>query len=220
MRDEVLVASSLYRFFHVGDEEIFALRGVDLRLRSGEFVAITGPSGSGKSTLLNCVCGLDDPDGGYVEIAGERLSRRPEGLRARLRAERMGIMMQSGNLFAHLSVGDNIRLQQHLSRKDGLPRIDELLGSVGLGHREHAMPETLSGGEAARAGLAVALAVHPACLVCDEPTGEVDQVTETSILSTLKAAQNAGAAIVIATHSATLAARADRIVRLADGAVQ
>lgn len=220
MNGEVLVASNLYRFFHVGDEESFALRGVDLSVRAGEFVAVVGPSGSGKSTLLNCIAGLDDPDGGYVDIGGDRLSRRPERVRARIRAQRMGIMMQSGNLFPHLHVVDNVRLQQALSRKQHLPSVDDLLGAVGLHHRGLAMPETLSGGEAARAALAIALAVRPALLICDEPTGEVDGATETSILTTLKASQHGGAAIVVATHSTALAARADRIVRLSDGEVQ
>jgi putative ABC transport system ATP-binding protein len=186
---------------------------------SGEFVAVTGPSGSGKSTLLNCIAGLDDPDGGSVAIAGERISRTPERLRARLRAGRMGIMMQSGNLFAHLSVLDNVRLQQRLSGRERLPAPDALLGEVGLGHRRNALPETLSGGEAARAGLAVALSVRPSLLVCDEPTGEVDEANETTVISLLKRAQADGAAILVATHSLSLAGKADRILQLDDGAV-
>jgi putative ABC transport system ATP-binding protein len=132
----------------------------------------------------------------------------------------MGIMMQSGNLFPHLRVIDNIQLQQDLSRKKRLPSIDDLLGSVGLNHRARATPETLSGGEAARAALAIALAVRPALLICDEPTGEVDGTTEASILATFRANQNEGVAILVATHSAALAARADRVVQLSDGAVQ
>jgi putative ABC transport system ATP-binding protein len=203
----------------VGEEEIFALRGVSLRLRSGELVAVTGPSGSGKSTLLNCVAGLDDPDGGYVAITGERISRAPERVRARLRAERVGIMMQSGNLVPHLAVIDNLRLQQRLSGKKHLPAPEALLDRVGLGHRVQALPETLSGGEAARAGLAVALSTLPSVLICDEPTGEVDEANETAIISLLKRAQADGAAILIATHSPSLAGKADRILELNDGAV-
>jgi putative ABC transport system ATP-binding protein len=219
MSEPVLKASHLYRFYHAGDEEVFALRGVSLDVASGEFVAVTGPSGSGKSTLLNCIAGLDDPDGGSVAIAGERISRTPERLRARLRAGRMGIMMQSGNLFAHLSVLDNVRLQQRLSGRERLPAPDALLGEVGLGHRRNALPEALSGGEAARAGLAVALSVRPSLLVCDEPTGEVDEANETTVISLLKRAQADGAAILVATHSLSLAGKADRILQLDDGAV-
>jgi putative ABC transport system ATP-binding protein len=219
MSGAVLTASDLYRFYHVGDEEIFALRGVSLQLRSGELVAVTGPSGSGKSTLLNCLTGLDDPDGGYVAITGERISRAPEGVRVRLRAERVGIMMQSGNLFPHLAVIDNVRLQQDLSGKKRLPAPETLLGEVGLSHRVHALPETLSGGEAARAGLAVALSALPSVLICDEPAGEVDETNEAAIISLLKRAQTEGAAILIATHSLALAGKADRILQLHDGAV-
>lgn len=219
MSVETLVASNLYRFFHIGDEETFALRGVDLKVRAAEFVALVGPSGSGKSTLLNCIAGLDDPDGGFVQIGGERLTRRPERVRARIRAERIGLMMQTGNLFPHLRVIDNIVLQQKLAGKPRLPSVGDLLGSVGLSHRGQAMPETLSGGEAARAALAIALAVRPALLICDEPTGEVDETTEAAILNVLKVAQGDGAAILIATHSAALASRADRVVRLNEGEI-
>lgn len=106
-----LEAHELYRFYHVGDDETRALRGVDLRVDAGELVALVGPSGSGKSTLLACVAGLDEPDGGHVDIMGQRLSRRPEAARARLRARHIGMLMQSGNLFDHLTVGANIALQ-------------------------------------------------------------------------------------------------------------
>src|SRR6202171_6429719 len=107
----------LYRFYHAGDDETAALRGVDVRLDPGELVALVGPSGSGKSTLLTCLAGLDEPDGGRVEIMGQRLSRRPEATRARLRARHIGILMQSGNLFDHLTVASNIALQTGLSGK-------------------------------------------------------------------------------------------------------
>src|ERR1700737_4900321 len=106
-----LEAFDIYRFFHTRESETLALRGVSLRLDEGEMVALVGPSGSGKSTLLTCLAGLDEPDGGHVEIMGRRLSRRPEATRARLRARHIGILMQSGNLFDHLTVASNIALQ-------------------------------------------------------------------------------------------------------------
>ena len=116
-----LAVNELYRFFHMGDDETVALRGVSLEVFSGEIVAIVGPSGSGKSTLLACIAGLDEPDGGCVEIAGERVTRRPEAVRARLRARKLGIMLQSGNLFQHLTTEENLHFQMQLSGlSDGL----------------------------------------------------------------------------------------------------
>src|SRR4051812_36024700 len=110
----VLEAFDIYRFYHTGEEETLALRGVSLHADEGEIVVVMGPSGSGKSTLLACLAGLDEPDGGHVELMGERLTRRPEATRAAMRAASIGILLQSGNLFEHLSVEDNARLQMRL----------------------------------------------------------------------------------------------------------
>jgi len=215
----LLEAHDLYRFYHVGDDETLALRGVSLSIAAGEMVAVMGPSGSGKSTLLACLAGLDEPDGGYVTVLGSRLSRRPEATRARLRAAHIGVLMQSGNLFEHLSVADNIRVPMRLAAKFDERRVSELLEMVGLSHRRHATPAQLSGGEAQRAGLATALAANPALLLADEPTGEVDAATEAQILDLLAARRKLGAGLLIATHSAGLAASADRIIRLSDGRI-
>ncbi|HMJ18678.1 MAG TPA: ATP-binding cassette domain-containing protein, partial [Gemmatimonadaceae bacterium] len=108
-------ASELYRFYHVGDDETQALRGVSMEVNSGEIVAVVGPSGSGKSTLMSCLAGLDEPDGGFVYINGERLTRRDEKTRASLRARSMGILLQSGNLFDHLTVRQNVQLKMGLA---------------------------------------------------------------------------------------------------------
>jgi len=212
-------AFDLYRFYHAGEDETLALRGVSLRAAAGETVAVVGPSGSGKSTLLACLAGLDEPDGGHVELAGERLTRRPEPVRARLRAERIGVLLQSGNLFPHLSVADNVRLPMRLARRGDERRLAELLERVGLTGRAAARPSQLSGGEAARAGLAAALAADPPVLLADEPTGEVDAATEERILELLAERRDRGGTAIIATHSDALAARADRVVALRDGRV-
>ncbi|WP_127356865.1 ABC transporter ATP-binding protein [Actinacidiphila soli] len=212
-----LSAQTLYRFFRAGDEETFALQGVSMEVQRGEIVAVTGPSGSGKTTLLNCLAGLDEPDGGAVRIAGERLSHRAERERGMVRARHIGVLFQSGNLLEHLTVRDNIALVQRLARQTATSPPEELLERVGIAGRAGALPRQLSGGEAARAGLAVALANAPEVLLADEPTGEVDRETERRLLVLLRERADDGTAIVVVTHSRAVAAAADRVLRLRDG---
>ncbi|WP_026910368.1 ABC transporter ATP-binding protein [Patulibacter minatonensis] len=215
-----LEATDLYRFFHAGDEETLALRGVSVGVDGGEVVAITGPSGSGKSTLLACLAGLDEPDGGMVRIDGEPLSRRPEHERAAVRARRIGMVFQATNLVGHLSVEDNVVLAQRLAggSRDGGRRA-ALLEHCGLERRTHARPSQLSGGELARAGLAVALANAPAVLLADEPTGELDGTTAERILGLLRREADGGTAVLVVTHDPAVAAAADREFGLLDGRV-
>jgi putative ABC transport system ATP-binding protein len=215
----ILDARDLYRFYHAGDEETLALRGVSLTAAPGELVAVVGPSGSGKSTLLACIAGLDEPDGGGVHIAGERMSRRPEAVRAALRAGSIGMLFQSGNLIAHLDLAGNVLLAQELGGRADGDRARAILESVGLGARAHARPQQLSGGELARAGLAVALANDPPLLLADEPTGELDSATSEEIVALLRRRAAQGCAIVAATHNQRLADAADRTVQLLDGRV-
>lgn len=211
-------ARDLYRFYHAGDEETLALRGVSLAVDAGELVAVVGPSGSGKSTLLACLAGLDDPDGGVVRVAGERISRRTETDRARIRGASIGMLMQSRNLVEHLTVEENVRAAQTFGRR-GHRTVAEVLHDVGLDHRRGASPSTLSGGEAARAGVAVALASGPAVLLADEPTSEIDAASEQVVLGLLVEAAKSGTAVVVVTHSDRVAAAASRVVRLRDGEV-
>lgn len=214
-----LEAHDLYRFFHAGDEETLALRGVSISVEGGEMVAVTGPSGSGKSTLLACLAGLDEPDGGMVRVAGHAVSRRPEPERAALRARHIGMLFQSANLLEHLTVDQNLALAQALAGTPDADRRAGLLDELGLGHRGHAHPSQLSGGEAARAGLAVALANDPDVLLADEPTGEVDAATEHHVLDLLRRRAGTGGAVVIVTHSPGVADAADRTIVLTDGTV-
>ena len=218
----LLTAHELYRFYHMGDEETAALRGVSLTVHRGEMVAVVGPSGSGKSTLIACLAGLDEPDGGHVAVAGARLTRRPDSHRATLRARHIGVLLQSGNLIELLTVAGNIALAQSLARPQAGSRRDtpaELLAGVGLATRGGARPSRLSGGEAARAGLAVALANDPEILLADEPTGEVDTANEERVLELLRRRVDAGRAVVVATHSTRVAAASQRIVRIVDGRI-
>lgn len=216
---KVLEAFDLYRFYHIGDEETLALRGVSLHVEAGEIVVVMGPSGSGKSTLLSCLVGLDEPDGGRVELMGKRISRRPEAERAALRAADIGILLQSRNLFDQLSVKENMRLQMRLAHRQNERRLNTLIDVVGLRDRHRARPSQLSGGEAARAALAVALSTNPRVLVADEPTGEVDSETEKDILRLLETHREEGGATLIATHSAALAQHADRVIHIFDGRI-
>ena len=215
-----LDARSLYRFFRRGDQETLALQGVSLSLAAGEMVALVGPSGSGKSTLLACLAGLDDPDGGRVRVAGETMTGLDQPARARLRGRRIGMVFQSANLLEHLSVAQNLRLVQHLGEGGERPDVDELLDQVGLTGRAGAAPSRLSGGEVARAGLAVALANRPAVVLADEPTGELDSDTEARILDLLRRTARRGTAILVASHSPAVAASCDRTITLVDGALE
>jgi putative ABC transport system ATP-binding protein len=217
----VLRARELYRFYRVGDEETLALRGVSLIVPAGKVVTVAGPSGSGKSTLLACLAGLDEPDGGSVYIRETRISHRPERERSALRARHIGTLFQSANLLEHLTVRRNLELVQRLVRARDRPNhrrsVDALLDAVGLTRRSGARPSELSGGEAVRAGLAVALANNPAVLVADEPTGELDGTTEAEVLRLIRDQADQGTAVVLASHSAAVAVMADEVIQLKDG---
>ncbi len=218
---EALEADSLYRFYHAGDDETLALRGVSLTASAGEVVAVTGPSGSGKSTLLACLAGLDDPDGGTVRVAGQRLSRRPEEERAALRAKHIGVLYQQHNLVGHLTVDQNVALAQRLAGADRGPAWRRtLLERLGIAARASHRAAQLSGGETARAGLAIALANEPAVLICDEPTGELDGDTAGQILELLQQQAADGTAVIVATHAQAVEGAADRVHHIVDGRVE
>ncbi len=134
-RVAALEAHDLYRFYHAGEDETLALRGITLSVRPGEIVAVTGPSGSGKSTLLACLAGLDEPDGGWVSIAGTRLTRRSQSIRARLRAQRIGVLMQSGNLFDDLTIEQNLMIAQMFAGRCDRKKVLAALSAVGLDDR-------------------------------------------------------------------------------------
>jgi putative ABC transport system ATP-binding protein len=215
-----LEATNLYRFYHAGDDEALALRGLSLTVAPGEVVAVTGPSGSGKSTLLACLAGLDDPDGGMVRVAGTPISRRSEPERARVRATCIGMLFQSANLLEHLTIADNVRMVHRLAGGVPTRSADELLGSVGLSGRAGARPSQLSGGESARAGLAVALANDPPVVLADEPTGELDSGSADRVLQLLVERADAGTAVLVVTHNEAVAGAAHRVLRMRDGELQ
>lgn len=219
-RTIALEARDLYRFYHAGGEETLALRGVSIAVEAGEIVAVTGPSGSGKSTLLACLAGLDDPDGGMVFIDGETVSRRPERERATIRARQIGMLFQSGNLLEHLTVIENVEVAQRIAGGSPSSSPASILDDLGLAGRSRARPSELSGGELARAGLAVALANDPRVLLADEPTGELDLTSALGLISLLRRHARAGTAVVVVTHADAVAGEADRIVKLWDGRIK
>jgi putative ABC transport system ATP-binding protein len=216
---KTLEANELYRFFHAGDEEVKALRGVNLTLNAGEMIALVGPSGSGKSTLMMCLAGLDEPDGGKVLVCAETMTRRPEIEKTRLRSKYFGVMLQKENLFAHLTVSENIRAAQATNGAYDDAIATSILKRIGLDKRLNSLPAQLSGGEKARAGLAVALARKPLILLLDEPTGEVDVETEGEILAVLEEHRRGGGAIIVATHNLAVGRIATRTLAMKDGRV-
>jgi putative ABC transport system ATP-binding protein len=213
----VLRARDLYRFYRVGEEETLALRGVSLAVAAGQLLAVSGPSGSGKSTLLACLAGLDEPDGGSVYVHETRISHRPEHERSALRARHIGTLFQAANLLDHLTVRRNLELAQRIAGRRDRGRAEALIEAVGLTERSGARPSELSGGEAVRAGIAVALANNPDVLVADEPTGELDGTTEADVLRLIRDQADQGTAVVLASHSAAVAAMADEVIQLKDG---
>jgi putative ABC transport system ATP-binding protein len=216
----VLRARELYRFYRAGDEETLALRGVCLEVPAGKLLTVAGPSGSGKSTLLACLAGLDEPDGGSVYLRDTRISHRPEHERSALSARHIGTLFQTANLLEHLTIRRNLELVQRLAGQRDRDRADALLDAVGLTRRSGARPSELSGGEAVRAGLAVALANDPDVLIADEPTGELDGQTEAEVLKLIRDQADRGKAVVLASHSTAVAAMADQVIQLKDGQVQ
>jgi putative ABC transport system ATP-binding protein len=199
-----------------------ALRGVDLDVAAGEFLAIMGPSGCGKSTLLNVISGLDRVDEGTIEVAGQRIDQRDEGWLARFRRHHVGIVFQFFNLLDGVSALDNIVLPAVLGgmrRRAAESRARELLDLLGLGDRTEQVPAVLSGGQRQRLAIARALVNSPTLLLADEPTGALDTEGGVEILELFRRLHEGGQTILMVTHSPEVAAGADRQVVLRDGQI-
>ena len=200
--------------------DVDALIGASLCVRAGEMVAIVGPSGSGKTTLINLLAGLDDPDEGSVEVAGRPLAGLSEGERARIRREQFGFVFQRFGLLPTLSASENVGLSLRALRVAGAERerrVAEALTAVGLAGRLRHRPGELSGGERQRVAIARALVHQPIAILADEPTGELDSATGSTILAILRDTAAAGRAVVVATHDPRVAATADRVLELHRG---
>ena len=222
MRDDALLqVRGLSMSYHDGRVSHPVFSNLDLRIEAGEWVALLGPSGCGKSTLLNLISGLDLPDAGSVRLAGTELSGLDETARTRLRRRHIGFVFQFFNLIPTLTVAENVLLPLELNRLDHPARRAEamdLLSRVGLAGREHSFPEQLSGGEQQRLAMVRALVHHPALVLADEPTGNLDGETGEQVLEVLTELRaQTGSAMLMVTHSETVAARAGRVLRLEDG---
>ena len=213
--------TALVKAYSQGDDEIRALRGVDVSVARGEFLAITGASGSGKSTLLHILGGLDRPDGGQVWVEGTALADLDDEGLALLRRRRLGFVLQFFNLLPTLSAEENAAFPLLLDgHRDALDRARVSLDRVGLGGRAGHRPSQLSGGEQQRVALARALVTEPAVVLADEPTGNLDSKTGLEILELLKATAEDGQTIVMVTHDDKTAQFADRTVGLVDGLLE
>jgi putative ABC transport system ATP-binding protein len=217
----MLRCESLTRTFPSGGRELPVLKTITLEVPAGSFVAILGPSGSGKSTLLGLLAGLDRPTSGRVWLDGVELGSLSEDERARLRGEKVGFVFQSFQLIPTLTARENIQVPLELRGLEAQARADELLGRVGLDGRGHHYPAQLSGGEQQRVALARAFSHRPRVLFADEPTGNLDAATGARVIELMSELnREVGTTLVLVTHDQTLAARAGRIVRLHDGALQ
>ncbi len=219
----VLRAGYLRKVYQVGEIKVPALRGVDLEIKRGEFVAIMGPSGSGKSTLLHLISGLDRPTGGEVMLAGQRLSSLDDEALSVLRRRKIGFVFQTFNLIPMLTAEENVMLPLLIDGRDpkeSQDRMESLLQLVHIADRKDHKPDQLSGGQQQRVAIARALVTEPEIVMADEPTGSLDTNSGTVVLDLLRRVrEGSGTSIVMVTHDPRSASYADRVVYLRDGKI-
>ena len=227
--DFILKSEKVYKSYRMGAAEVSVLKGVDLAVRRGEFIAIVGASGSGKSTLLHILGALDKPDKGIVQFEGHDLSRANGRQLNRYRNKMVGFVFQFYHLLDELSVLENVFLPAMASkgiigwlacRRWAKKRAGELLDQLGLAERAHHKPYQLSGGERQRVAIGRALMNEPKLLLADEPTGNLDSATGNGILNVFEELNKAGQTIVMVTHDERIAQKAGRIITLADGKIE
>ena len=219
MKHPIIELQSVSRQYESGESIVHALKNVSLTVSQGEFVAVVGPSGSGKSTLLGLVSGIDRPTTGEVWVAGHRIDRLKENELARWRRHTLGIVFQFFQLLPTLTALENVMLPMSLAGEMDESRARALLDKVGMGHRGSHLPTALSGGEQQRVAIARALANDPPLLLADEPTGNLDERTGQGIMELLASLRSQGKTVLLVTHDPALAARADRVIHMANAEI-
>jgi len=227
MAEPAILARGVEKSYGRGAAAVPVLRGVDLRVDAGEFVAVLGPSGSGKSTLLNLLGLMDRPDAGTLSLGGAEAGRLADDERARLRNERLGFVFQFDSLLPEFTILENVLMPARIARARGLTaeppakaevRATELLAALGIAKLRDRFPAQTSGGERQRAAIARALANAPAVILADEPTGNLDSANGAKVFADLRrTAREHGTAVVLVTHDEPAAKAADRVLRMDDG---
>ncbi len=219
----IIELQAIHKIYALGEEaQVHALRGVDLTVHAGSYLAIMGPSGSGKSTLLNLLGCLDRPTAGRYYLGGEDVSQMPDDALSEARGARIGFIFQSYNLIAQLTVLENIQvplLYQGRNLRQYEERCVELARLVGLGDRLHHRPNQLSGGQQQRVAIARALVNDPLMILADEPTGNLDSKTGAEVLDLIDRLNQAGKTIILVTHDDRVASRAHRVIHMRDGVI-
>jgi putative ABC transport system ATP-binding protein len=220
MSKPIIEVRDLRKIYRVGDVDVEALRGVDLTVETGEFLCVVGPSGSGKSTLFHILGGLTPPTSGQVVIDGRDLSKLSDAERTELRKRLVGFVFQKYNLLPTLSAADNIAVARYIAGKKSAAdaQFSNALELLGVGHRLHHKPRALSGGEQQRVAIARAIVNHPAILLADEPTGNLDSKNSEAVLGLLRDLnERLGQTVLMITHDAHVATYEHRIVHMLDG---
>jgi putative ABC transport system ATP-binding protein len=219
----IISIRDLRKVYRQGEVDVHALRGVDLDVARGEFLAVIGPSGSGKSTLFHILGGLTPPTAGTIRIAGHELLQMTEAERTNLRKSTVGFVFQKYNLLPTLTARDNIEIARHIAGKQDTkdPAFEDVLKLLGLSERLHHKPRALSGGEQQRVAIARAIVNHPAILLADEPTGNLDTQNSNAVLGILRDLnQRTGQTILMITHNPEAAAYGHRTVTMRDGRIE